>query len=85
MPQTNPSAIGRWARSKRNDRTEGGKFHLVESIINDQYLTRCGRYMKPKTHWREMEIDINDPYGHDAAGSKCWVCVNSVAGQKGER
>ena len=76
MPANEDTAVGKWARSVRKDRRiQTTPFHMIQSVINGEYLTKCGKYMKPKTSWREMEVGITDPYNHDFVyGRVCWSC-----------
>jgi hypothetical protein len=72
------TVIGKWGRRKQNDRkTQQGKWHRVESIVNDRYLTSCGKYMDPKTKWGDVEV-TDDPYLHDWDSYICWSCSNSL-------
>jgi hypothetical protein len=43
-------AIGVWVRRR------GGKFHLVESVVADRAVTRCGHEMHRLTGGGELEV-----------------------------
>lgn len=32
-------------------RDNGGKWHLVESTVDDEVVTHCGRFMRMVTNW----------------------------------
>ncbi len=46
--------IGNWVR--RN-----GKWHLVESVIADAAITRCGRRMEPTASRGALEVSEVEP------------------------
>ena len=41
--------IGDWVRRR-------GKWHLVESVVADAAITRCGRRMEPTASRGELEV-----------------------------
>ncbi len=42
--------IGSWVRRP------GGKWHVVESVVSDRAVTRCGREMHRYSRWGELEV-----------------------------
>ena len=52
--------IGDWVRRRR----AGAKWHLIESVIAGDAVTRCGRRMKPRTDddpIAPLQFDTNMP------------------------
>jgi hypothetical protein len=51
--------IGRWVkRARRPD----AKWHLVESVIEDAAITRCGRRMEPASRKEGLlEVSVVEP------------------------
>lgn len=51
--------IGWWARRNRAAAGSGspqrGKWHLVESVVAGDVITRCGRRMAPPLEYSEVE------------------------------
>jgi hypothetical protein len=46
----NEDHVGEWVQRTYNDRRYNDtKLHLIESKINDAYITKCGRRMVPQT------------------------------------
>lgn len=47
--------IGNWVRRL------GGKWHLVDSVIAGDAVTRCGKRMKPRTSDGRLEVSDVEP------------------------
>lgn len=49
--------IGNWVRREKS----GAKWHLVESVIDDEAITRCGRRMEQASALNDLEaLDVSD-------------------------
>ena len=55
--------IGSWVRRR-------GKWHLVESVVADAAITRCGRRMEPTASRGELEVAVL-PSGLDEYCRRC--------------
>ena len=71
MAATNETYIGQWA-GRRN--RYASRWHRIESIRNDEYLMRCGRFMAPVTRSEQDPLIFTaDPagFGVDVTCKRC--------------
>lgn len=46
MARADSHNIGRWVQRQRRSGEQKGKAHLVQSLIMDRYVMKCGKEMK---------------------------------------
>ena len=67
--------ISSWVRRVR----PGGKWHLVESLVADDAITRCGKRMRDEPTSRGEPLEVHDGMvsraGRPLDGDVCRKCV----------
>jgi hypothetical protein len=73
MTSRQDSIVGRWA----GRRASGTRWHLIESVVNDEAIPYCGRRMALRGPGGELlEVQM----GVDVHPNRCRTCLRRGAG-----